>query len=148
MRAGAGVPRDLLARSTDPLFATLAARFLALYTQTYGAGTYYLADSFNEMTPPIEADGADARNAAFDDATGKTVVAAGKSAPDPALKARRLAAYGQAIHEAFQRARPRRGLGDAGLAVRRRPGVLDLGRHRRLPEPRARRQADGPRHRQ
>jgi len=38
---------------TDPLFAGLAQRFLALYTAAYGEGTYYLADAFNEMRPPV-----------------------------------------------------------------------------------------------
>ena len=60
MRAGAGFHETYWLDPGDPLFAKLAARFLALYTQTYGAGTYYLADSFNEMTPPIVEDGADA----------------------------------------------------------------------------------------
>jgi alpha-N-acetylglucosaminidase len=103
MRAGAGFHETWWLDPTDPLFARLAARFLALYTATYGPGTYYLADSFNEMTPPIREDGSDA-GGAFDDGAGRA--AAAKAAVDPALKARRLAAYGKAIHEAFARARP------------------------------------------
>jgi alpha-N-acetylglucosaminidase len=102
MRAGAGFHATHWLDPTDPLFASLASRFLALYEATYGPGTYYLADSFNEMTPPIAADGADAGGAGFDDAAGRTA-AAGEV--DPGLKARRLAAYGEAIHQAFQ-ARP------------------------------------------
>ena len=103
MRGGPGFHETYWLDPGDPLFARLSARFLALYTETYGAGTYYLADSFNEMTPPIEADGADA-GSAFDDATGKTARA--KAKVDPALKARRLAAYGKAIHDAFRQSRP------------------------------------------
>lgn len=103
MRAGPGFHETYWLDPGDPLFAHLAGRFLALYTETYGAGTYYLADSFNEMTPPVADDGADAASA-FDDATGKT--AAAKVEVDPALKARRLAAYGKAIHDAFRTSRP------------------------------------------
>ncbi|THD74558.1 MAG: alpha-N-acetylglucosaminidase [Phenylobacterium sp.] len=106
MRGGPGFHETYWLDPTDPLFAHLAARFLALYTQTYGAGTYYLADSFNEMTPPIAEDGSDA-GGAFNDATGKTPdKTSGKAEVDPALKARRLAAYGKAIHEAFRQTRP------------------------------------------
>lgn len=41
---------------TDPLFADLQRRFLTLYTATFGDGTYYLADAFNEMKPPVGTD--------------------------------------------------------------------------------------------
>lgn len=107
MRGGPGFHETYWLDPTDPLFARLASRFLALYTEAYGEGTYYLADSFNEMTPPIAEDGADA-GGAFNDATGKTAGTApsGKAEVDPALKARRLAAYGQAIHDAFRQTRP------------------------------------------
>lgn len=95
----------------DPLFAKIASRFLALYTQTYGAGTYYLADSFNEMLPPIAADGADARDAAYGDGTAnapRTNAPGAKTKVeiDPALKAQRLAAYGKAIYDSIRQARP------------------------------------------
>jgi alpha-N-acetylglucosaminidase len=90
----------------DPLFAKLAGRFLALYTQTYGAGTYYLADSFNEMLPPISADGADARDAAYGDGTANTSATKTKVEVDPALNAKRLAAYGKAIYDSIRLARP------------------------------------------
>lgn len=90
----------------DPLFAKIAGRFLALYTETYGAGTYYLADSFNEMLPPINADGADARDAAYGDGTANTAVTKTKVEVDPALKAQRLAAYGKAIYDSIRQARP------------------------------------------
>lgn len=90
----------------DPLFAKLAGRFLALYTQTYGAGTYYLADSFNEMLPPISADGADARDAAYGDGTANTAATKTKVEVDPALKAKRLAAYGKAIYDSIRASRP------------------------------------------
>jgi alpha-N-acetylglucosaminidase len=103
MRAGPGFHETYWLDPGDPLFAHLAGRFLGLYAETYGAGTYYLADSFNEMTPPIAQDGADAAGA-FDDASGRTAHAG--ATVDPALKARRLAAYGKAIHEAFAATRP------------------------------------------
>lgn len=90
----------------DPLFAKIAGRFLALYTETYGAGTYYLADSFNEMLPPINADGADARDAAYGDGTANTAATKTKVEVDPALKAQRLAAYGKAIYDSIRQARP------------------------------------------
>lgn len=90
----------------DPLFAEIAGRFLALYTQTYGAGTYYLADSFNEMLPPINADGADARDAAYGDGAANTAATKTKVDIDPALKAKRLAAYGKAIYDSIRQARP------------------------------------------
>ncbi|MGZ3403974.1 MAG: alpha-N-acetylglucosaminidase TIM-barrel domain-containing protein, partial [Phenylobacterium sp.] len=102
MRAGAGFHETYWLDPNDPLFAHLAGRFLALYAETYGAGTYYLADSFNEMTPPIASDGSDA-GGAFNDAAAASAAA---KTVDPALKARRLAAYGKAIHEAFRRAQP------------------------------------------
>lgn len=41
---------------TDPLFAQLQRRYLDLYTAEYGDGTYYLADAFNEMKPPVGSD--------------------------------------------------------------------------------------------
>lgn len=90
----------------DPLFAKIAGRFLALYTQTYGTGTYYLADSFNEMLPPINADGADARDAAYGDGAANTAATKTKVEVDPALKAQRLAAYGKAIYDSIRQARP------------------------------------------
>jgi alpha-N-acetylglucosaminidase len=103
MRSGAGFHETYWLDPGDPLFAKLAARFLALYSETYGPGTYYLADSFNEMTPPIAQDGSDA-GGAFNDAATKA--AAAKAPVDPALKARRLAAYGKAIYDAFRQTRP------------------------------------------
>lgn len=48
---------------TDPLFPTIARRFIALYTQAYGEGTYYLADAFNEMRPPVQDASAEQRAA-------------------------------------------------------------------------------------
>src|SRR5581483_3612749 len=59
MRSGPGFHETYWLDPGDPLFPRLAGRFLQLYDQTYGAGTYYLADSFNEMTPPVAEDGSD-----------------------------------------------------------------------------------------
>jgi alpha-N-acetylglucosaminidase len=104
MPAGGGFHETYWLDPGDPLFATLTARFLALYTETYGPGTYYLADSFNEMRPPVADDGVGGGNAGIIDGAASKAAAA---APiDPALKARRLAAYGKAIHAAFHQARP------------------------------------------
>jgi alpha-N-acetylglucosaminidase len=103
MKAGAGFHETYWLDPGDPLFAHLVGRFMALYDATYGPGTYYLADSFNEMTPPIAADGSDA-GGAFNDAAAAS--AAAKAGVDPALKATRLAAYGKAIHDAFRAAQP------------------------------------------
>ncbi|HEY3950730.1 alpha-N-acetylglucosaminidase [Phenylobacterium sp.] len=102
MRAGAGFHPTWWLDPAEPLFAELVGRFMALYDATYGAGTHYLADSFNEMTPPIAQDGSDA-GGAFNDGAAQQ---AAKAQPDPVLKARRLAEYGKAIHEAFRKARP------------------------------------------
>ena len=103
MKGGPGFHETYWLDPGDPLFPQLAGRFLALYDQTYGRGTYYLADSFNEMTPPVAEDGSDARGA-FDDAAGRPPPPSGPV--DPALKARRLAAYGKAIWNAFAKTRP------------------------------------------
>lgn len=104
MRAGAGFHETYWLDPADPLFARLAARFLALYAETYGAGTYYLADSFNEMTPPLSDQGAD--GGVFNDATADAAPALGKIEVDAEAKAQRLAAYGKAIYEAFRQTRP------------------------------------------
>jgi alpha-N-acetylglucosaminidase len=104
MPAGGGFHETYWLDPRDPLFARLSARFLALYTDTYGPGTYYLADSFNEMRPPVADDGTGGGNAGFGD--GGASKAAAALQIDPALKAQRLAAYGKAIHAAFHLARP------------------------------------------
>lgn len=88
----------------DPLFAKIAARFIALYTETYGEGRYYLADSFNEMLPPISKDGSDVKNAKYGDSTANTKET--EIAVDPAVKAERLAAYGKAIYDSIRQASP------------------------------------------
>ncbi len=103
MRAWEGFHETYWLDPADPLFAVLAGRFLALYTDTYGEGQYYLADSFNEMLPPIAADGADAAKATYGDATAN---AAAVAAVDPATKAKRLADYGRAIYQSIHAARP------------------------------------------
>ncbi|GGZ35436.1 alpha-N-acetylglucosaminidase [Asticcacaulis endophyticus] len=88
----------------DPLFAVIAKRFIELYTATYGEGQYYLADSFNEMLPPISKDGSDVKNAKYGDGTANTKET--ETVVDPALKAERLAAYGQAIYDSIRGANP------------------------------------------
>ncbi|HEX3366720.1 alpha-N-acetylglucosaminidase [Phenylobacterium sp.] len=103
MPAGGGFHETYWLDPGDPLFATLTARFLALYTETYGPGTHYLADSFNEMRPPVADDGTGGGDAGFGDGGASKTAAV---QVDPALKAQRLAAYGQAIHAAFHAARP------------------------------------------
>lgn len=88
----------------DPLFAKIAARFIALYTETYGEGRYYLADSFNEMLPPISHDGSDVKAAKYGDSTANTKET--ETVVDPAVKVERLAAYGKAIYDSIRQARP------------------------------------------
>ena len=106
MRAWEGFHETYWLDPADPLFAKLASRFVALYTQTYGAGTYYLADSFNEMLPPIADDGADARAATYGDGVANTKATVGKVEIDPAVKSQRLAAYGKAIYDAIRQSQP------------------------------------------
>ncbi|MDV6330902.1 alpha-N-acetylglucosaminidase [Asticcacaulis sp. 201] len=103
MRAWEGFHETYWLDPADPLFAKLAGRFIALYTETYGEGQYYLADSFNEMLPPIAPDGSDAAKATYGDATANTKAVADV---DPAVKAARLAAYGEAIYASIRQARP------------------------------------------
>jgi alpha-N-acetylglucosaminidase len=103
MRAWEGFHETYWLDPADPLFARLAGRFIALYTETYGEGQYYLADSFNEMLPPIAADGSDAAKASYGDATANTKAVV---EVDPAVKAKRLAAYGEAIYDSIRQVRP------------------------------------------
>ncbi|MDZ7869086.1 MAG: alpha-N-acetylglucosaminidase [Rheinheimera sp.] len=70
----------------DPLFATVAKRFLELYQATYPvktAGQYYLADAFNEMLPPLSGDATDAAN-----------------------RDRQLADYGLALYQSIAQVQP------------------------------------------
>lgn len=103
MRAWEGFNATYWLDPADPLFAGIASRFIALYSATYGAGDYYLADAFNEMLPPIAADGADAAKASYGDATANK---AAIEAVPPELKKARLADYGQAIYASIQNAQP------------------------------------------
>ena len=102
MRAWEGFHETYWLDPADPLFARLAGRFLGLYAETYGAGTHYLADSFNEMLPPIADNGKDVAGG-YGDATANSAAAA---AVDPAVKARRLADYGEAIYRSIASAQP------------------------------------------
>lgn len=87
----------------DPLFPKLARAFLDLYDATYGAGDYYLADAFNEMLPPISANGhVPARTAeGF-----LKVVEPDKDIPAP-VRGTQLAAYGRALYQSVTAARPK-----------------------------------------
>ncbi|TDW44645.1 alpha-N-acetylglucosaminidase [Flavobacterium sp. 270] len=51
--SGGGFESTYLLDSKDPMFKELGKRFIALYTKMYGASEFYLADSFNEITPPV-----------------------------------------------------------------------------------------------
>lgn len=110
MRAWEGFAPTYWLDPSDPLFAQLAKRFIELYTQTYGAGDYYLADAFNEMIPPIADDGSDATNAHYGDAIANTGAvespAARAAALPPAVRDARLAAYGQRLYGSITAAAP------------------------------------------
>jgi alpha-N-acetylglucosaminidase len=58
----------------DPLFLTIGKRFIELYQEMYGDASFYLADSFNEMKPPVT----------------------------PANKQSLLAEYGEAVYKSIQ----------------------------------------------
>lgn len=111
MRAWEGFAPTYWLDPADPLFAHLAARFITLYNQTYGAGDYYLADAFNEMIPPIAQDGSDAAAAQYGDSianTAATNTAATRAAAlPPAVRNARLAAYGQQLYTSITAAAPK-----------------------------------------
>ena len=64
MRSWEGFRETYWLDPADPLFMKLAERFLSLYEAIYGGGRYYLADSFNEMLPPMPAAGDETPKAA------------------------------------------------------------------------------------
>lgn len=85
---------------TDPLFARLQRRYLDLYEQTYGRGSHWLVDAFNEMLPPLPS-ATPAR-----DAEGFLKAEPPSEHLDPALRDRALARHGQALHRGLSQARP------------------------------------------
>ena len=101
MRAWEGFHETYWLDPADPLFARLAGRFLDIYEATYGKGRYYLADSFNEMLPPISDE--PVVGGAYGDSTANAAKAA---EVDPKVKAERLAAYGKRIHDSIRQKRP------------------------------------------
>ena len=105
MRAWEGFHETYWLDPSDPLFAKLAARFVQLYTSTYGAGDHYLADAFNEMVPPIADDGSDARATAYGDSTANKVSGQSLSLPTD-VRNRRLAAYGERLYQSITTAAP------------------------------------------
>ena len=104
MRPWEGFPGTFWLDPADPLFQQLADRFLALQTASYGAGDYYLADSFNETLPPLTDDGSDVKQAKYGDATANS--AAQTAAIPAAQRDARLAAYGEAIYRSISKSRP------------------------------------------
>ena len=54
--AGGGFPSTYLLDPKDPLFKEIGKRFIELYTVMYGKSDFYLADSFNEIKPPVSND--------------------------------------------------------------------------------------------
>jgi alpha-N-acetylglucosaminidase len=54
--SGGGFASTFLLDSKDPLFKKLGKRFIEIYTSIYGASNFYLADSFNEIEPPVSQD--------------------------------------------------------------------------------------------
>ena len=104
MRQWEGFPATYWLDPADPLFAKLAGRFLALYKATYGAGRYYVADAFNEMVPPVAADGSDAAAGTYGDSTANARAAA--AAVPPEQRDRRLADYGERLYRSIAQADP------------------------------------------
>lgn len=51
--SGGGFESTYLLDSKDPLFKEIGKRFIEIYSQWYGNSDFYLADSFNEITPPV-----------------------------------------------------------------------------------------------
>lgn len=51
--AGGGFESTYLLDPKDPLFKEIGKRFIEIYTEFYGKSDFYLADSFNEITPPV-----------------------------------------------------------------------------------------------
>lgn len=51
--SGGGFESTYLLDSKDPLFKEVGRRFIEIYTEIYGSSDFYLADSFNEITPPV-----------------------------------------------------------------------------------------------
>ncbi|WP_010517445.1 alpha-N-acetylglucosaminidase [Croceivirga radicis] len=76
--SGGGFDSTYLLDPKDPLFKEIGKRFIELYNQEYGKAEYYLADSFNEVTPPVSTEN----------------------------KLDELAAYGQVIYETLNEAAP------------------------------------------
>ena len=105
MRAWEGFHETYWLDPSDPLFAKLAARFMQLYTATYGPGDHYLADAFNEMVPPIADDGSDARSGSYGDATANKAAAQAAALPRN-VRDRRLAAYGERLYRSITAAAP------------------------------------------
>lgn len=87
----------------DPLFAKLARAFLDLYDATYGPGTYYLADAFNEMLPPLSVDG----NSPQRGADGFFQAREPDASLPASVRDAQLAAYGRALYDSIVAARPK-----------------------------------------
>ncbi|WP_427874385.1 alpha-N-acetylglucosaminidase [Flavobacterium sp. MMS24-S5] len=51
--SGGGFASTFLLDSKDPLFKKIGKRFIEIYTKIYGKSDFYLADSFNEIEPPV-----------------------------------------------------------------------------------------------
>lgn len=51
--SGGGFESTYLLDSKDPLFKEIGKRFIEIYIKLYGKSDFYLADSFNEITPPV-----------------------------------------------------------------------------------------------
>ncbi len=51
--SGGGFESTYLLDSKDPLFKEIGKRFIEIYTKLYGESDFYLADSFNEIVPPV-----------------------------------------------------------------------------------------------
>ena len=57
----------------DPLFLTIGKRFIEIYQEMYGDASFYLADSFNEMKPPVTAANKQSLLAEYGEAVYKSI---------------------------------------------------------------------------
>ncbi|MBT30718.1 MAG: alpha-N-acetylglucosaminidase [Thalassobius sp.] len=75
-----GMAGTFLLDPTDPLFNKIGKRFIELYNEMYGQADFYLADSFNEMKPPVTPDNKQELLAKYGEAVYKPIATAAPGA--------------------------------------------------------------------